>query len=188
MTLVDVAALGDCYRTTNRVTESHQVLATELAGLEAKIGKAGPIPPVAFVRCQFGLTLLREGRFAEAEAVLRQSLADYDRYEMRPLNLRLHPRQRAVSGLGQALAGQGKFAEAEPLVVQAFQELQANAPRLAGNAPGMVREALDAVIALYTGWAESDPSKKPIVAAWRMRLEEFEAKHTRQEDRPAHKT
>ena len=107
---------------------------------------------------------------------------------MKALPCRLHPRSRAVSGLGQALAGQGKFAEAEPLVVQAFQELQANESRIAGNRAAMVRASLDAVIALYAAWAESDPAKRPIAASWRKALEEFDSSHAQQEPLLANKT
>jgi tetratricopeptide (TPR) repeat protein len=156
ITLVDLAALGACYCATNRVAAARQLLAAALASHDAKAVQSGANPPIAIVRGQYGLTLVREGRFAEAEAVLRQALAEYDRNELRPLNLRLQPRPRVASGLGQALAGQGRFAEAEPLVVQAFQELQANEARLAGDAASMVREALEAVLALYTAWGRPE--------------------------------
>jgi UDP-N-acetylglucosamine 2-epimerase len=142
-------------------------LATALASFEGKSGTAGVGPHVAFVHGQFGLTLLRERSFVEAEAMLRRAIAGYDNPELRPMPLRLQPRPRVLSGLGQALAGQGKFAEAEPLVVEAFQQLQTNERRLAGNSSGMVREALDAVIALYTAWGK--PEK---VAEWKAKLSE----------------
>jgi eukaryotic-like serine/threonine-protein kinase len=165
ITLVDLAALGACYRVTNRVAESHRLLETALSSYETEFGKASGSPHVASVMCQFGLTFVREAEFAEAEAMLRRALAHYDHPEMIPLGLRLHPRPRAVSGLGQALAGQGKFAEAEPLVVQAFEELQANEQRIAGDRSGVVRDACDAVIALYTAWGK--PEK---VAEWKQKI------------------
>jgi len=188
MLAVDVAALAACYRAMNRVADAHQLLETSLALSEAKSGNAGPGPHMVFVRCQFGLTLLHEGRYAEAETVLRQALEGYSHPGIKPLPLRLHPRAKAMSGLGQALAGQGKFAEAEPLVVQAFQDLQGNQHRLAGDAPGMVREALNTVIALYTAWAETDPSKQPLASAWRKTREEFDAQYARSEDPATNKT
>ncbi len=160
ITLVDIAALGACYCDTNRAAESHQVLAAALAAHAAKLGPAGGNPSIAFVRCQYGLTLLREARYAEAEAVLRQALVEYENSELRPLNLRMQPRQRAATGLGRALAGEGKYAEGEPLVLQAFQELQANESRLAGDGAAMVREACEAVVALYTGWGKTEKANE----------------------------
>jgi serine/threonine protein kinase/tetratricopeptide (TPR) repeat protein len=171
LTPVDMAALGACYRATHRLAESHEFLQTKLASLEAAPGDDGIRPQVALVRGQLGLTLLREGLFAQAETMLRRSLAGYDDPGLRPLHLRLHPRQQAMSGLGQALAGQGKFAEAEPLVVQAFQELQANEHRIAGDRAGMVREARDAMLALYTAWGK--PEK---IAEWTANLGEPSAR------------
>lgn len=112
--------------------------------------------------CELGLTLNQEGRFAEAERVLRESLRRYDGGRMLTLGLRVHPRARAESGLGTALAGEKKFAEAEPLLVHAFEELKANESSYGGDARAMVREASDAVVALYVGWG------KPLKAAeWR---------------------
>jgi tetratricopeptide (TPR) repeat protein len=162
--LVDIAALGASYCATNRVAKAHEFLAEMLARHETKPVK---LPQVAFVRGQFGMTLLREGRFAEAEAILRKALAEYDLPGLKPLNLRIHPRARFDGGLGQALAGQGKFADAETHVVAAFEELRANEQRIAGDRVRIVRDAHDAVIALYTAWGKPDK-----VAEWKARLAE----------------
>jgi tetratricopeptide (TPR) repeat protein len=151
-----VAALGACYCATNRAAKSREFLATTLAALETKLKRGDANPHLVYVRGQLGLTLLHEGRWEEAEAMLRRAFAEYDHPELRRLNLRLHPLQRVTSGLGQALAAQGKFAEAAPFVVSAFQELHANEHRIAGNRSAMVREAFDAVIALYTAWGKPD--------------------------------
>ena len=72
------------------------------------------------------------------------------------------PRGCAESGLAVALAGQGKFAEAEPLVVHAFEDLKANVSIYAGDAHRLVRDASDAVVALYVAWGKPDK-----VAAWK---------------------
>jgi hypothetical protein len=109
--------------------------------------------------------LLHEARFAEAEEILRRALAQFDRNEIPPLGLRLHPPQRAMSGLGRALAAQGKFVEAEPLVVRAFQELRTNERKLIIGGAEKVREAHDAIIALYRAWGK--PEK---VVEWKAKL------------------
>ena len=166
MMLLDAAALGACYRDLDRVAESRRILEDALTLYEAEFGRETGPPGSALILTDLGLTLIRESRFTEAEAVLRRSLARYDHDEMKPLHLRLNPRARAASGLGRALAGQGKFAEAEPLVLQAFQELKAREPRLAGTAPAMIREARDAVLALYRAWGR--PEK---LAEWTARAD-----------------
>jgi tetratricopeptide (TPR) repeat protein len=174
--LVDVAALGACYRATNRLPKTREYLTAALASIQPS-GTNNELPPLAaLVQCQLGLVLLREGGSAEAEMLLRQALAGYENPKLRALHLRLHPRQLAMSGLGQALTAQGKFAEAEQLVVPAFQELLANEHRIAGHRSGMVREAFDAVIALYTAWGKLEQ-----VAEWKTKFAEAEAKPARQD-------
>jgi len=61
----------------------------------------------------------------------------------------LRPRGRVVSGLGQALSGQGKVLDAEALVVEGYLDLKANRPTFIGDRSGMLREALDAVVQVY---------------------------------------
>jgi hypothetical protein len=54
-----------------------------------------------------------------------------------------------VSGFGQALAGQGQFAEAERMIVQGFSELVENRKSFRGDPALMLHEALDAVVEFY---------------------------------------
>jgi tetratricopeptide (TPR) repeat protein len=168
ITLVDLAGLGACYRATHRLADAHRVLAASIASFPATAGLESDKQPIEFVLCEFGLTLVQEARFAEAESTLRDALAHYDSTPPNPLGLRLRPRQRAVMGLGQALAGQGKFAEAEPMVVQAFDELSANKQRIAGDRSGIAREACEAVLAVYTAWGK--PEK---IVEWQTKLSEL---------------
>ncbi len=169
-TVVDTAVLGDCYCATNRAREAHQLLATALLSLETKTRLPRPRSHIGVLEGELGLTLLRESRSAEAETMLRKSLDEYDHNEMQPLAGILRPRARVESGLGQALAGQGKFDEAEPFLLHAAEYLQAN-PRLITYDPvGTARAATEAVIALYTAWGK--PEK---VAEWQARLRELPA-------------
>ena len=80
----DVAALGACYRQTNRVAESHKLLEEALTSYATHLGQGGGSPNVACVMCQYGLTLVREARFTEAETMPRQAVAQYDRPKSSP--------------------------------------------------------------------------------------------------------
>jgi serine/threonine protein kinase/tetratricopeptide (TPR) repeat protein len=158
--MMDQAALAECYRATGRVAAARELLEPVLAAQRRRgAPRSGTISMIGFVSAELGITLEREGRHVEAEPILRQALADYD--GIRPLGRRLRPSQRALSSLGLALAGQGRFVEAEPMVTRAFEELQANEARLAGDRAGMLREAFDAVIAVYRAWNRPDK-----VAEW----------------------
>jgi serine/threonine protein kinase/tetratricopeptide (TPR) repeat protein len=162
ITMMDQAALAECYRSTGRVTQARELLEPVLAAQRAKgAPPSGGISMVGFVSAELGVTLEREGRHAEAEAILRQALVDYQPPGIGPLGRRLRPPQRALSALGLSLAGQGKFADGERPVIQAYEELRDNEAGLAGNRAGVVREAFDAVIAFYRAWNRPDK-----VAEW----------------------
>jgi eukaryotic-like serine/threonine-protein kinase len=162
---MNIAGHGAALRDAGRTADSRRVL--EEAWHEWKKGSDAttPLPrSIPMVLCELGLTLNRDARFDQAEPVLRESLRLFDLGEVASVGLRVRPRARAESGLGTALAGQGKFAEAEPLVVHAFEELKANESSIGGDAGGMVREAFDAVVALYAAWEKPDK-----VAEWQAR-------------------
>jgi tetratricopeptide (TPR) repeat protein len=160
--LMNEAALAECYRAIGRIKEARERLVTALARYREKPPSSNLDAYRAFVTAELGITLVRENRHAEAEVLLREALLDYERPGIRPLGRRLRPPQRVLSALGASLAGQGKFIEAEPLVLQAFEELRINESRLAGDRAGMVREARDTVIAVYTAWGRTDK-----VAEWK---------------------
>ena len=160
--MMDQAALAECYRATGRGTAARELLESVVAVQRGKGAlPSGRISMIGFVSAELGITLEQEGRHAEAESILHQALADYDRRGIGPLGRRLRPPQRPLSALGLALAGPGRFAEAEPMVIRAFEELQAGEAQLAADRAGMVREAFDAVITVYRVWNRPDK-----VAEW----------------------
>ena len=98
----------------------------------------------AAVRGELGFTAMAESKFTEAEALFRKALMEYDAEPAAVNRWDLHrPRGRMVIGLGQALAGQGRFPEAEPLVVEGFLDLTANRKALWGDSTMMLRESLE---------------------------------------------
>ncbi len=147
---VDYACLGDAYRELGQPAESRRILEE---GLARKFGNEEENDPAqvarAAVRTELGYTALEEKRFAEAEALFRAALKEYDSGPAVSRWDKLRPRGRVISGLGQALAGQGKFAEAEPLVIAGFSELKSNGEILFGDRTRMLRAALDAIVQVY---------------------------------------
>ena len=101
------------------------------------------------------------GRFVEAESILRESFRRYDSEPASPIMLRVRPRACAESAIGVALAGQRRFAEAEPLLLRAFEEMRTHQSSFSRHAQRMVTDAFDAVIALYVAWDKPDK-----VAEW----------------------
>ncbi len=159
--LLDQAALAQCYCAMGRIAEARELLEASLAVPGGASGSSGHHPLVGCIKAELGMIFVRENRHTEAETILRQALADYESPEIKSLSRRLRPPQRARSALGQALTGQRRFVEAEPLVIQAFDELLANNPPVAGDHARMLHDAFDAVVALYRAWEQ--PEK---VAEW----------------------
>ena len=162
--LMNEAALAECYRATGRIADARRRLEALLVTYGNNSGPSGRHTSVGYITAELGVTLVRDHRAAEAEVILRQALQDYGKQEIGKLGRRLRPPERALSALGTALAELGRFDEGEPLVIRAYEELQANELRLAGNRAGMVREAGEAVIAFYEAWGR--PEK---VAEWKVK-------------------
>jgi serine/threonine protein kinase/tetratricopeptide (TPR) repeat protein len=162
-TLLDQAALAACYRATGRAGDARQLLEGVLAThREAHGDLSAGHPRIAMVMTELGLMLVQEKQFLRAEQLLRQALVRYESPEIRVLGRRLRPSERALSGLGLALAGQGRFDEAEPFVIRAFEELNANEKRVLCDRAEIVREAFEAVVTLYDAWGKPERA-----AAWR---------------------
>ncbi len=103
--------------------------------------------------------LMREGRFEEAADVLRGSLVT----KQKTLPEGHWLIADTMSRLGGAVAGEGKFAEAEPLLLEGYAAMQENRR----VAVGRKREAIERIIQLYESWDKPDQA-----AEWRKRLAE----------------
>jgi hypothetical protein len=89
----------------------------------------------------FGLALLKAEQFAEAEPVLRECLSIRDEKLVTDDWLRFNTR----SMLGGALAGQGKYDQAEPLLLDGYAGMKDN-PAAPANRK---RQALQRIVDLY---------------------------------------
>jgi hypothetical protein len=69
------------------------------------------------------------------------------------------------SQLGQALTGLNRFAEAEPLLLEAYRELAARKGQIPVPSHGSIREAAQGLVDLYQAW-----DKKAQAAQWRQIL------------------
>jgi tetratricopeptide (TPR) repeat protein len=134
--------------------------------LERARKSAGPeSPKVADQLNQSGAALLKYERHAEAEKFLRECLA-------------ICTQDRAGSWqafyaqalLGGALLGEGKYAEAEPLLLEGYAGMSRLGPRAAPAAPLHQAEALERLVRLYEA-----TGRKEKAAAWRKKLEEAKA-------------
>jgi tetratricopeptide (TPR) repeat protein len=117
-------------------------------------------PALAGSLAQLGFVLLQEQKWSEADTVLRECL------KIREAKL---PddwlRFNTMSQLGGSLLGQGRYAEAEPLIVQGDEGLKAREATIPPPARLRLHDAAERVIALYEAWGKPEQA-----ARWRARL------------------
>jgi hypothetical protein len=115
---------------------------------------------------EMGAVRLEQGKFYEAETLLRESAALAEK-RWPDAAYRFY----VMSLLGGSLAGQKKFTEAEPLLRQGYGGLvqrQASLPPYL-NAPRRITESLERLVQLYDAWG------KPAQATeWKQKLAAFQ--------------
>jgi serine/threonine protein kinase/tetratricopeptide (TPR) repeat protein len=121
-------------------------------------------PRTAGPLAQLGLNLLRQEKHAEAEKPLRDCLAIREKAQPDLWNT-----FNARSLLGEALLGQKKYAEAQPLLLSGYQGMKEREATIPPNSKVYLREALERVVRLYEATGDKDQAAK-----WRKKLEEME--------------
>ena len=158
---VAMIALGKHLVAQDKVAEGNETL-TQAATILKQNG--GP-ESVAYVslQVQWGQTLLESSLFEQAEGKLRE--AQLIRERTAPNDWSTFNSQ---SLLGASLAGQKKFADAEPLLLSAYAGLKAteSAKKIPTPAKSRPTEALQRLIDLYTAWEKPDQA-----AEWKMKLD-----------------
>jgi serine/threonine protein kinase/tetratricopeptide (TPR) repeat protein len=107
-----------------------------------------------------GLNLLKQQRHTEAEAILRECLAN--REKQQPGNWQ---RFNALSMLGGALLGQRKYAEAEPLLLQGYEGMQQHENKIPSDAKARMGEAIERIVHLYEATEQQEKAR-----TWREKL------------------
>jgi hypothetical protein len=96
-----------------------------------------------------GRVQLKQAKYAEAETTLRTALDTY-----RKANLESWQRYNCESLLGRSLAGQKKFAEAEPLELSGYQGMAQRAAFISAPDHYLLNESEAAVSQLYKDWGK----------------------------------
>ena len=125
----------------------------------------GPADPrTAGFLAPLGQNLILQGKWTEAEPVLRDCLAIREKSQpddWSTFNTR--------SVLGGSLLGQKKYAEAEPLIVSGYEGLKAREAKIPPPGKPRLTEAAERVLKLYEAWGKKDDAAK-----WRARLAQAE--------------
>jgi tetratricopeptide (TPR) repeat protein len=130
-------------------------------GLEGARKSFGPDNPLtARAMALLGGHLLRQSKWSEAESVLRASLAIRERTQPNGWNTFYNRSQ-----LGGTLLGQGRCAEAEPLILSGYEGMRARAATIPYPGRHFLTDAALRVVRLYEEWGE--PAQ---ATAWKARL------------------
>src|SRR5262249_54182914 len=106
---------------------------------------------------RLGVNLLHQRRYQEAERVLRESAAAYARENQNSSS----PHTTLIQGrLGAALAGQGRFVEAEHLLLARHEYLSHLGPFAVTDPYSESVENLRDIAALYTSWGKREKASE----------------------------
>jgi tetratricopeptide (TPR) repeat protein len=162
-TLTVLTGLASMYQARGRYPEAETCAAQALAGRRKVLGPdhAETLDAAA----SLALACLEQRKFAESETLARQAV-ELDR-QKRPDDWR---RFHAESLLGASLAGQKKYAEAEPLLIGGCQGMVDRKQRMAVPDLDHLDRALERVVELYEAWGKPERA-----ADWRTRAQTLKA-------------
>jgi serine/threonine protein kinase len=157
-TLQAVESMAELYRSWKKPAHAERLLRSALGIWRGMLGDGSP--EVANTRTNLGRVLLDRDNCAEAEAFLRASLSvreqaladDWSRFH-------------TASLLGGSLLGQGRYAEAEPLLVLGYEGLKGREKSIPPTANLVLVEAGGRLLKLYESWGKPDKA-----AEWRRKL------------------
>src|SRR5262249_54976018 len=122
-------------------------------------------PQYARELASLGLNLLRQQKFADAEAVLRDCLAICEKKQPEEWHT-FHTK----SLLGGSLLGQAKPGAARPLWVQGYEGLKQREVKIPAHGKVRLAEALERLVQLYDALGKKDKADE-----WRNKLEQTKA-------------
>jgi serine/threonine protein kinase/tetratricopeptide (TPR) repeat protein len=133
--------------------------------LERRRARLGPEhPDVAATLCDLGRNLVRCKRPAEAEPLLRECLAIYER------KLPNHWRRfDAQDLLGASLLDQKQYEAAEPQLIAGYAGLKTREPGSPAQRKPRLSEAGDRLVRLYEAWEKPKEARK-----WRAKLDQLD--------------
>jgi tetratricopeptide (TPR) repeat protein len=156
-TLAVLAGLASMYQRQGRYREAEICATQALTGQRQTLGPehTDTLDGMA----SLALACLAQGKFAESEALARQAV-EWERLKRTDGWRRFH-----LEGLlGASLAGQKKYAEAEPLLLRGCEGMVARKDRIAVPDWDLLERAFDQVIRFYEAWGKPDQA-----AFWRVR-------------------
>jgi serine/threonine protein kinase/tetratricopeptide (TPR) repeat protein len=148
-TKIVIGYLAKAYKNDNRLDAAETTYRNLLKSTRPSLPAESPDLADTFVG--LGEVLLAARKFAEAEGSLREGLTI--REKKMPDNWRTF---HTKSMLGAAVAGQKRYAEAEPLLVGGYEGLKKCAEKIPGSQKALLSEAAERLTRLYKAWEKPE--------------------------------
>jgi tetratricopeptide (TPR) repeat protein/tRNA A-37 threonylcarbamoyl transferase component Bud32 len=157
-TLTTEQHLVDAYTAAGQDTGAEPLLRNAWGRARQQFGPADPRTAAAMAAV--GSNLIQQRKWVEAETILRECLAISQKAQPDDWST-FHTR----SQLGGSLLGQGRYGEAEPLVVPGYEGMKAREARIPAAGKSRLAKAAQRVVRLYEGWGQPGQA-----AAWKQKL------------------
>ncbi|MBI3491661.1 MAG: serine/threonine protein kinase [Acidobacteria bacterium] len=157
-TLTAMNNLAQVYYAQGNLSQAEPLFTRALEGMRRTLGAEHP--NTLSTMNNLALTYFIQRKYVEAETLLRDLLRVFERTV--PDSWRRYTSQ---SLLGASVAGQGKYAEAEPLLLSAYEGLVQRQQTIPPESRSALKEAGDWIVQLYQSWGKADK-----VAEWTQKL------------------
>jgi tetratricopeptide (TPR) repeat protein len=155
-TLLSQNNLAVAYQAAGQLDRAEALLRDGVERARKRFGPAYPRTSMDLL----GLNLLKQAKWAEAGAVLRECLA---------IREKAHPDDWGTfntrSQLGGSLLGLKKYAEAEPLIVSGYEGMKAREAKIPPEGKPWLTEAAERIMKLYEAWAKPEKA-----TTWKSKL------------------
>jgi len=146
-TIETLAGIASMYQRRGKYDAAEKFAAQTLAAKRRRSGSENPDTMDA--AADLALAYQSQGKFAESEPLAREAV-DFDRKKRPDDWQRFH----AESLLGASLAGQKKYAEAEPLLLEGYQAMAARKNRMGVPDLYHLDHAREWLVQLYEAWGK----------------------------------
>jgi tetratricopeptide (TPR) repeat protein/predicted Ser/Thr protein kinase len=157
-TIKSMNSLASLYRSEGKSAEAETLLTSVLEARRHVLGPAHP--DTTSVMTLLGEVRLQQKKYVEAEVLLREARNNNEKAAVDSWE-----RYWSLNLLGASLAGQGQYAEAEPLLVSGYQGMIQREATIPLEERLVVSQAGERIVQFYENWQKAEKA-----AEWREKL------------------
>ncbi len=158
-TLSTMSNLATTYFRQGRYSQAEPIAEKVLETRRRVLGTLHPTTTESLVL--LGMIQLKQGKYANAERIGREALSNYEKN-----NSDEWRRYNSSSILGAALAGQGKYPEAEPFLLSGYEGMSQRASTIPFENRSALNECGEWIGQLYRAWGKPERA-----AEWRGKVQ-----------------